>query len=102
MTTTTRQGRQIAEAPQSGDVLPGGIREAAKRLGIGERKAYRLAEKGAYPFSLFSYKAGSTYICPRAAFERFLRGELTPPTDTQPGARNGAATLKNDAPKEAR
>ena len=78
MTTATRQEREIAEAPKNADVLPGGIREAARRLGVGERKAYRMAERGEYPFSAFTCRVGSIYLVPRAAFERFLRGELTP------------------------
>lgn len=86
MTKATRQELAIAEAPKRADVLPGGVREAAKRLGIGERKAYRLLERGEYPFSVFACRVGSTYIVPRAAFERFLNGGWTSKRDENTNA----------------
>ena len=97
MTTGTRQEHQIAEAPKGGDVLPGGIREAAKRLGIGERKAYRMAERGQYPFCRIAVRVCNVYIVPRAAFERFLRGEMT---DTTPAGQSSGKPRK-PAPDQA-
>jgi len=70
------QANVVANTPRGGEILPGGIREAAKRLGIGERKAYRMAERDEYPFSEFCVRVGFTYIVPRVAFARFLSGEL--------------------------
>ena len=84
MTTLTRQEKVLVETPVGGDALPGGIREAAKRLGIGERKAYRMAERGEYPFSVFALRIGGVYVVPRHAFERFLRGELRPENTSAP------------------
>ena len=98
MTTATRQEREIAEAPKKADVLPGGIREAAKRLGIGERKAYRIAERGGYPFCKFATRIGNVYVVPRRAFERFLDGELTVNTN----AASAAESNGNGAQRAAR
>lgn len=89
MVTLTKQGREIAEAPKAGDVLPGGIRAAAKRLGIGSRKAYRMAERGEYPFGAFAVRVGYVWVIPIAAWERFLRGELRPENKSAQG--NGSA-----------
>ena len=50
------------------DVLEGGIREAARRLGIGERTAYRAAERGELP----AVRIGNVWIIPLRAWERFL------------------------------
>ncbi len=90
MTTLTRQEREVAESPKGGDVLPGGIREAARRLGIGERKAYRIAERNGYPFNKFAVRIGNVYVVPRRAFERFLDGELAA-TSTNTNAASGKA-----------
>ncbi len=56
------------------DVLEGGLREALRRLKIGERRGYRLAAKGAFPFAI---RIGGNYVVPRKAFERFLEGRAT-------------------------
>jgi hypothetical protein len=81
MPTLTRQEKALAATPRRGDVLPGGLRAAARRLGIAPRKAYRLAEKGEYPFALFCYRAGSIWVVPSRAFARFLNGEFTQNTN---------------------
>ena len=60
---------------EMGDVLEGGLREAARRLFCGERAMYRAAKKGELPFVA---KIGGRYVVPRLAFERFLRGETKP------------------------
>lgn len=70
---------------KSADVLVGGIREAARRLGIAERKAYRMAERGEYPFSAFTVRCGSVYVVPKVAFARFLSGELPQNTNAPTG-----------------
>lgn len=56
------------------DVLEGGMRELADRLGIGLRQAYREANNGNLPVT----KLGGRYVIPKEAYERFLRGEWTP------------------------
>lgn len=61
------------------DVLPGGARESFRRLNISERKGYRLAAQGAFPFMV---RVGNTWIVPRRAFERFLAGELQAPNES--------------------
>lgn len=58
---------------QQSDVLPGGIREAARRLHISQRKAYQLAAAGKLPFVI---RLGYVYVIPRHAFERFLAGDF--------------------------
>lgn len=84
MMTLTKQEREIADAPKAGDVLPGGIRAAAKRLGIGYRKAYRMAERGEYPFSVFAVRIGYVWVVPIVAWQRFLAGELRTETKNAP------------------
>jgi hypothetical protein len=51
------------------DVLPGGLREAADRLGIGHRRMYRLAKAGQVPFVV---RLGWGYVVPVPAWNRFL------------------------------
>lgn len=53
------------------DVLPGGIREAARRLGRGQRAIYKMAARGELPFAI---RLGGRYVVPRVAFEKFLAG----------------------------
>jgi excisionase family DNA binding protein len=49
-------------------VLEGGLRSAAKLLGKSERQVYRDAKAGKLPFVA---KVGSTYVIPRAAWNRW-------------------------------
>jgi len=51
------------------DVLPGGVREVAQRLGLAERTAYAKARGGELPFVV---RVGRRYIVPRRAFEAWL------------------------------
>ena len=63
------------------DVLPGGIREAARRLGRGERAMYKAAARGELPFVT---RIGRVWIVPKVAFERFLRGKTgSDPVDSE-------------------
>ncbi len=73
-----RQTEALENTVPAGDVLEGGVREASLRLGIGQRKGYRLAAAGAYPFSAFCVRIGHTYVVPRTAFAAFLAGEIKP------------------------
>lgn len=63
------------------DVLEGGLREAAKRLGKGDRWVYRHAHE--LPFVV---RIGAHYIVPRAAFLKFLDGELKPLPPAEAGS----------------
>ena len=51
------------------DVLSGGLREAADRLGIGHRRMYRLAKAGQLPFAV---RLGWGYVVPVPAWNNFL------------------------------
>lgn len=51
------------------DILPGGVREVAQRLGLAERTAYAKARGGELPFVV---RVGRRYIVPRRAFEMWL------------------------------
>ena len=64
---------EVGMTPQM-DVLEGGVREMAHRLGIGERQAYREAERGNLP----AVKLGGRYVVPLDAWSKFLRGEWRP------------------------
>jgi len=72
------QANVVANTPRGGEILPGGLREVAKHLGVGERTAYRMARRGEYPFSTLCIRIGWTYVIPRRSWERFLAGELRP------------------------
>ena len=50
------------------------VREAAKRLGIGERAAYRAARDGTLPTLRF----GKRFVCPLAAIEALERDAYKP------------------------
>ncbi len=54
------------------------VPEAGKVLGIGRNAAYEAARKGQIP----TIRVGKRVLVPRAALERFLRGELEVPADT--------------------
>ena len=52
-------------------VLPGGIREAARQLGIGENAAYKAAQRGELP----AIRVGHKWIITKSAWRRFLLGK---------------------------
>jgi excisionase family DNA binding protein len=83
---TTPQRAAIERVAPHADALPGGLREAGRRLGIGERRCYRLAHQGKLPFVI---RLGGRFVVPRLAFERFLQGQLRPdqPADRQAAPR---------------
>lgn len=68
--------RRQPEATESRDqdVLSGGVRAAARRLGMGERAGYRAAARGDFP----AIRVGGRWIVPLAAWHRFLMGEWSP------------------------
>ncbi len=72
----TAQERALSRVDAKSDVLAGGARESFRRLGIGEKRGYELALAGKLPFLI---RLNHTWICPRAAFELYLRGEFTGP-----------------------
>ena len=51
-------------------VLPGGIREAGRLLGIGENAAYKAAQRGELP----AIRVGHKWIITKSAWQRFLLG----------------------------
>jgi hypothetical protein len=79
MTTLTRQTKVIAATEKRSGVLAGGLRQALKIAGISPARGYRLAAEGKLPFAI---RCGGTYIVPRAAFERWLAGELRPENES--------------------
>ena len=54
------------------DVLPGGVREMFRRLGIAQRTGYKALLRGDFPFVR---RIGGMYIVPTRAFEKYLEGQ---------------------------
>lgn len=75
--------------PETLDVLPGGVREAARRLGKSERVMYRLAKAGQLPFCV---RVGAQYVVPREAFARYMRTAAGAMPDD-----HAAASISTDA-----
>lgn len=76
---TTQQTKPNNQEPltESYEVLVGGVREMARRLNISERSGYRGVASGQLP----GVKIGSKWIVPTVAFQRFLNGNWTAPSE---------------------
>ena len=54
--------------------LKGGVREAGRQIGLGERAAYAAAAAGRIP----AIRMGRFWVIPLPAWQRFLNGEWRP------------------------
>lgn len=59
-------------------VLSGGVRQMANILEISERSAYRGVASGQLP----GIKVGGRWLVPEVAFQRFLEGNWSSPTNS--------------------